>query len=236
MNWLRRLCGRRPPLDPEQRQVLEQYHAQPAIAPSSPLAALRFVVADVETTGLDPHADRLISIGAVDVIGGKIRLDSAFETVFRQPSASSGANILIHGIDGTTQLAGQEPATATLQFIGHVRRSPLAGFHAGFDRVMIDRAARVAIGEAPSNIWLDLARLAPALFPGTGSMLDHSLDDWLEKFGIANHARHNALADALATAQLLQIVLAQAMAQGAATLADLMRIEQEQRWLAQLNR
>ena len=102
--------------------------------------------------------------------------------------------------------------------------------------MMTDRAAARAIGEPPSNTWLDLAHLAPALFPEAVAADEHSLDHWLEKFGIANHARHNALADALATAQLLQVVLARATAQGAATLADLMRIEQEQRWLAQLNR
>lgn len=236
MNLLRRLFGKAPALDAAQQQALTHYHGQAEVDESTRLAGLRFVVADVETTGLNPRTDRLISIGAIDVINGKLRLDSAFETVFRQPSASSVANILIHGIDGSTQLSGAEPATAMLQFLEHAGRSPLVGFHAGFDRVMIDRAANESIGEAPSNIWLDLARLAPALFPGTGSLRDHSLDDWLEKFGIANHARHNALADALATAQLLQVVLAQATAQGAATLADLVRIEQEQRWLEQLNR
>lgn len=236
MSWLQRLFGRGPVLDARQQQALEQYRAQPAVAESSPLAALRFVVADVETTGLDPMADRLISIGAVDLSCGKIPLDSAFETVFRQPSASPDTNILIHGIDGTTQLAGLEPAAAMLKFLDYAQHAPVAGFHAGFDRMMIERASRHAIGAVPSNIWLDLARLAPALFPDMDSKKEHSLDDWLEKFGIANHARHNALADALATAQLLQVVLAQAMARGAATLADLMRIEQEQRWLAQLNR
>lgn len=236
MSWLARLFGRSPVLEAGQQQALARYRALPAVAETSLLDGLRFVVADVETTGLNPMTDRLISIGSVDVDGGKIRLNRAFEVVFRQPSASANANILIHGIDGTTQLSGLEPATAMLRFLDHVRQAPIVGFHAGFDRMMIDRAAKKAIGEAPSNLWLDLARLAPALLPEAVTAKEHSLDHWLEKFGIANHARHNALADALATAQLLQVVLARATAQGAATLADLMRIEQEQRWLAQLNR
>ena len=58
-----------------------------------------------------------------------------------------------------------------------------------------------------------------------------SLDDWLQLFGIQNHDRHDALADALATAQLLLVVLAAAGRQGLATWADLARLQKDQRWL-----
>ena len=235
MSWLRQFFGRDPILDQTQLQSLARYQSLPRMATDSPLMDLRFVVADVETTGLNPVSDRLISIGAVEVIAGNIRMGSAFEVVLRQSDASPDANILIHGIDGTTQLSGQDPAAAILQFFDYAAQAPLVGFHAGFDKVMIDRAAKSAVGTAPFNDWLDLARLAPALFPEQG-LKDHALDLWLEKFGITNYARHNALADALSTAQLLQVVLAKAVAQGTGTLGDLIRIDQEQRWLTQLNR
>jgi len=233
VNWLRRLFGRTPALHPEQALALVAYRARDPVAPSTPLADLRFVVVDVETTGLYPYADRLISIGAVDVCGGRLRLDSGFEVVLRQPQPSDRANILIHGIDGTTQLGGAEPRTAMLQFIEHAERAPLVGFHAGFDRTMIDRAGREALGCVPLNPWLDLAYLAPALLGDAADRtLPQGLDGWMERHGIENHSRHNALSDALATAQLLQIVLARAYARGAATLRDLMEIEAQQRWLA----
>lgn len=236
MNWLRQLFGRAPVLQQAQVKLLDRYQALPRNPVNSMLDDLRFVVADVETTGLNPVADRLISIGAIAVVAGKIHLDSAFEVILRQTSASPNANILIHGIDGTTQLSGKEPADAILEFLEYIGPSPLVGYHSGFDKVMIDRASKTAIGDMPFNDWLDLARLAPALFPDREGGKDHALDIWLEKFGITNHARHNALADALATAQLLQVVIARAMSEGAETLDDLIRIEQEQRWLDQLNR
>jgi DNA polymerase III subunit epsilon len=232
MRWLRRLLGRAPALDAEQMLALAAYRARPASAGTAPLATLRFVVADVETTGLNPFTDRLISIGAVVVENRTVQLGSSFEVVLRQPQASANANILIHGIDGTTQLAGLEPAAAMLEFLDYAGQAPLVGFHADFDRVMIDRAGKEALGLAPSNRWLDLAYLAPALLVQPGAAVPQGLDEWMHRFGITNHARHNALADALATAQLLQVVLAQALAQGAATLADLLRIEQDQRWLS----
>jgi DNA polymerase-3 subunit epsilon len=231
LNWLRRLLGQGTALGAEQSLALAAYRSRIAPTGSTPLTALRYVVADVETTGLNPFDDRLISIGAVELTEGRIVLGSGFEVVFRQPRASANANILIHGIDGTTQLAGIDPATATLQFLDFAQNAPLVGFHADFDRVMIDRATKEAIGLAPSNVWLDLAWLAPALMPEPERRLPRGLDDWMDRLGIVNQARHNALADALATAQLLQVVLAQASAQGVETLAQLMKLEQDQRWL-----
>lgn len=236
MIWLRRLLGKKPVLNVEQQLALAAHRALPAIENSAPLATLRFVVADVETTGLRPNHDRLISIGAVVVERCTICLSESFEIIFRQPQASTADNILIHGIDGATQLSGLPHAEAVLEFLDYAGVAPLVGYHSDFDRGMINRAAKVAIGSTPVNTWLDLACLAPEVFNNASTQKLRSLDDWLQRFGIHNHARHNALADALATAQLLQIVLAQAMADGARVLGDLIKIEQEQRWIRQLSK
>jgi len=232
MGWLRRLFGVGPRLPMEQSLALAAYLARPEISAATPLATLRCVVVDVEATGLDPFSDRLISIGAVSVEGCTVRLGSGFEVVLCQPQASSRANILIHGIDGTTQLAGVDPASALIRFLEYAARAPLVGFHADFDRALIDRAAKNALGSAPYLVWLDLAYLAPALLAESGMVMPQGLDAWSQHFGITNHARHNALADALATAQLLQVVLARAIAAGLTTLADLQRMEKDQRWLS----
>jgi DNA polymerase-3 subunit epsilon len=232
MDWLRRLFATGPRLSMEQSLALAAFHARPEISAATPLARLRCVVVDVEATGLDPFNDRLISIGAVSVEGGTVRLGSGFEVVLCQPQASSRANILIHGIDGTTQLAGLDPPSALIRFLDYAERAPLVGFHADFDRILIDRAATKAFGRTPPFVWLDLAYLAPALLAEPGMTAPQGLDAWSQRFGITNHARHNALADALATAQLLQVALARAMATGVTTLDDLQRIEKDQRWLS----
>lgn len=231
LDRLSRLFRRGPALSPEQELALAAYRAVPAIPASTPLAGLRWVVVDVETTGLDPFTDRLISIGAVELVGGKIPLNSGFEVVLRQPEASARDNILVHGICGSMQRSGVEPATALLDFLGYAGRAPLLAFHADFDRIMIERATREALGMVPDNTWLDLALLTPALLSRPGEALPQGLDEWTAFAGIRNEFRHNALADALATAQLLQVVLARAKTSGVRTLGDLARIGEGQRWL-----
>ncbi len=232
MSWLQRLFRTDPTLDAEQLAMLASCGARPAIPETASLTELRWVVVDVETSGLDPFADRLISIGAVEVVAGRIPLNSGFEVLFRQIEASARGNILVHGIGGTAQCSGEEPATAMLRFLNYAGRAPLVGFHADFDRIMIERTARAVIGWVPDNAWLDLAMLAPALLGRHGEELPSGLDAWTARFGIVNESRHNALADALATAQLLQAVLAHARQGGATRLQDLIKLEKNQRWLA----
>jgi DNA polymerase-3 subunit epsilon len=227
-NWLTR-PWRRPALTARQRQALAEYRALPRVPGTAPLALLRIVVVDVETTGLDPYNDRLLSIGAIDLRAGRLVPASAFSVVLRQPSVSDTGNILIHGIDGSTQLAGSEPAQALLDFLTHAGNAPLAGFNADFDRLMIGRAVERQLAVELHNPWLDLAWLAPALLPSPGK--DVTLDGWTARYGIVNESRHHAVADAAATAQLFQVALAAAAAKGLHSVDDWQRLERDRRWL-----
>jgi DNA polymerase-3 subunit epsilon len=57
------------------------------------------------------------------------------------------------------------------------------------------------------------------------------MDDWLARFGIQLIARHDALADAFATAQMLQVVLAAADRVGVDCPAKLDEMQRAQHWL-----
>lgn len=230
MNWLARLLRSRPLLSAEQSRALDAWRGLPKPDLSQALQASRYVVADVETSGLNPFRDSLISIGAVAISAGLIRFDQSFEVVLRQEAPSDHGNILVHGIGGTTQVSGMNPADGLIGFLSFAGTAPLIGFHADFDRVVIARAIRKVLGFDPANVWLDVAVLAPALFAERAPSA-HSLDEWMRVFGIDNYARHDAVADALATAQLFQIVLAQAARQGIKSCADLIEFEKGQHWL-----
>ena len=191
----------------------------------------RVVVVDVESTGLDVHRDRLIAIGAVAVDASRIALADCFYVVLRQAVASTDDNILVHGIGGTSQVQGEEPRAALLDFLDFAGKAPLVAYHAPFDEVMLRRAMRRTLGESFSRTWLDLAWLAPALVPERAKSL-RGLDDWARSFGIANHRRHHALADALATAQLHLALQNVAEARGLQRTSDLLEAARSQEWIA----
>jgi DNA polymerase-3 subunit epsilon len=231
MSWLGRLFGKLPRLPITQQASLDRFQALPRCDASTLLSACRFVVLDVETTGLNLFSDRLIAIGAVTVTNGLLELGQGFEVVLQQNTPSSVENILIHGIGGTEQITGRDPAEALLLFLQFAGNSPLVAYHAEFDRTMMARATKTFLGMAIDNPWIDLALIAPALYPAIASSR-RALDDWTAAFNIENTNRHNAVADALATAQLLLPLLARAQASGASRLRDLLQMEKDQRWLA----
>ena len=227
---LTRCFGGKPQLNPQQQQRLAAWQALPRAALDVPVTETRCVVVDVETTGLSLADDHLIAIGAVAINGGDIAFADSFEVVLRQEVASDKANILVHGIGGSAQRAGLPPEDALLAFLDYLDGAPLFAFHAAFDSAMLRKACRRFLGMEFRHAWVDLAYLLPELFPDYAKKYN-ALDDWLAHFSIGNDARHNALADALATAQLCLIALRAARERRAGDFKSLQGMEKAQRWL-----
>jgi len=196
------LFGARPELTVAQAERLAAWRSRPAPDSGASCRESRYVVVDVETSGLNLAKDRLIAIGAVAVHCGEIHLADSMEIILRQSRISDRDNILIHGIGGTAQAEGVPPVEALLTFLEFLGKSPLVAFHVAFDRTMIERALKTFLGLKFKHPWVDLAYLSPALYPELANSY-RSLDQWMSRFGISNYARHSALADALSTAELL---------------------------------
>jgi len=190
----------------------------------------RYVVVDVETSGLDMKKDRLISIGAVALTDGKMDFSDAFQVVVRQDRISTHENILIHGIGGSAQSEGVDPAEALLLFLQYIGKAPLVAYHAFFDQSMIDKALVEYLGIKLEQSWIDLAWVLPDFFQfrADGRV---PLDDWLQLFEIENILRHNAVSDAYATAKLMQVAIAAGNKKGADSPASFLKIEKARRWM-----
>jgi DNA polymerase-3 subunit epsilon len=196
-------------------------------AKGEPIANARWVVVDCETSGLDVERDWLLSVGAVGMRDGRIELTDAFEAKVRQDTPSAPDNIVIHGISGDLQvLAGKELDWVIREFSAFLGDGVPVAFHAGFDAAILKRH-----GLAQRRQWLDLAGLAPALFPALGAT-DSNLDHWLAAFGIPAVSRHDALGDAFAAAQLLLVLWNEAKRQRVETVEALLKTERAGRWLA----
>jgi DNA polymerase-3 subunit epsilon len=192
----------------------------------TPIESARWVVLDCETSGLDPARDRLLSIGAIAVSAGAIRLADSFNALVRQEIPSAPDNILIHGIGGDAQRGGRPLAEVVVLLRAYAGDGVPVAFHAPFDAGILARH-----GLKLAAHWIDLATLMPVLFPGRAPR-QCTLDHWLAAFAVPPHGRHDALGDAFAAAQLLLVVLAEMKRQGAGTVEELIKAERDARWLA----
>ena len=169
-------------------------------------AARRWIVLDVETSGLNPHSDRLLAIAAValdvspDFERIAIVIGDSYEAVLKQDLPSSKDNILIHRIGAQAQADGRPPMEVLEEFQAWVGQCPLLAFHSAFDEAMLSRAYALAGLKPLQNEWLDIEPLAK--ITGVNPSL-RALDDWLGHFGIECAVRHQAAADTFATAELL---------------------------------
>lgn len=187
----------------------------------------RWVVIDIETTGLDPARDEVLAIGAVALADGRLPLADSFEIAVRPSRTSAPYNILVHGIGASAQLAGADPAEAVRHVRDYVADDPLVAYHAAFDRAFLDRMVERAGGAALRNPWIDLAALAPAIAPGIRA---RTLDEWLDASGITVAQRHHAVGDAWGTAMLFARLLAD-VPPAERTLRELTRRIAQARWL-----
>jgi len=229
MSFLARLFRPHVELSAGLAERLRAWQALPAPNERNALAVARFVVVDVETSGLDARRDRLLAIGAVLVEARRLRPGHGYAAFLRATTPSSRENILVHGITPHVQQGGDVPEAALMGFLEFARRDVLVAFHANFDQTVLDRAVRTQLGVRLPNPWIDVAQLAPALVP-EARLVNRPLDDWFGYFHLRAHVRHSAASDAFATAELFLILLARAARQGLTSVSQLRAVcERQQR-------
>src|SRR5215204_4053887 len=77
---------------------LRAYAETPLPDPSTSWREADFCVVDLETTGLDPAKDEIVSFAALQIAGGRLRLDDARYQLVRPQRMPGRETIVIHGL------------------------------------------------------------------------------------------------------------------------------------------
>lgn len=198
----------------------------------------RWIVLDVETSGLDPQKAQLLAVACiglqVDWANRTLTIEpgDSFEIVIQPKQAVEDKdNILIHGIGMQRQQMGLPGWQALPLLRDYLADAPLLAFHAWFDQLMLDRHFLTELGKPLKNPWLDIEKLCAVTQPDAKA---EDLDQWLAHFNLSCPARHEAAADAFAEAEVLQCIWPQLMKElgNRPSWQGLKKLEKLDQWLS----
>jgi DNA polymerase III subunit epsilon len=196
--------------------------AEPAAGRSRPLDEIDFVIVDVETTGWTPGEARITEIGAVRISGG--HLLGQFSSLVNPGGAIPERIAALTGISDAMVAAAPPLVEVLPAFLAFARGGVLTAHNAPFDVGFLMAACRACDLPWPDGPVVDTVELAHWVL-GEGEVLNCKLSTLAAFFGARTTPRHRALADALATADVLMGLLPRLSAAGVGTLAGMLAVQ-----------
>lgn len=181
---------------------------------NQPLEQVKLLAVDMETTGLDPRRDTVLSIGWVPVNGRVIDLSGAGYVVVRG-AGEVGESATIHGLTDDLVAQGIAPDEAVRQLTKALEDRVLLAHFAPIERDFFAALAGRPL-RAPIVDTLEVERRHMERMGTYPRREDLRLARVRERYALPSYNNHNALSDAIACAELY---LAQAAHTKGTTLA-----------------
>ncbi|MCU1392979.1 MAG: dnaQ [Ilumatobacteraceae bacterium] len=183
----------------------------------TPLCDVTFCVLDLETTGGDRNGDYITEIGAIKVRGGECL--GTFQTLVNPGRAIPPSITVLTGISDAMVIPAPRIEQVLPSLLEFCRDSVVVGHNVRFDVGFINAALQRAHRPVLPNIAIDTLALARRLV--RDEVPDCRLGTLSSRFRLDHQPSHRALDDALATADLLHLLLERASAFGVLGLDDL---------------
>jgi DNA polymerase III epsilon subunit family exonuclease len=186
--------------------------------PGSPFDEIDFVIVDVETTGWSPGEARITEIGAVRVSAGQVR--AWFSSLVNPHTAIPEQVAELTGISDAMVAVAPSLERVLPAFLDFADGCVLTAHNAPFDVGFLSAACVACDLRWPDFTVVDTVELARWVL-GEDEVPNCKLSTLAAFFGARTLPRHRALADAMATADVLLGLLPRLAAAGVSTVADL---------------
>ncbi len=189
---------------------LRDYLEVPLPAPATPVDDLALLAVDIETTGVDPRTDRVLSIGWIPVDGRAITLAGGRRVVVRD-GAAVGRSATVHGLTDDVLASGRPVEEAVGELLHDLAGRALLAHFAGIETGFLSQACKSIWGAGLPCAVVDTMVLERRALGGRahvphwgGEVEPGALRLWAarERRGLPVYRAHEALTDALACAEL----------------------------------
>ena len=186
-------------------------------ASATPLLALDAVVFDTETTGLDPARARLIEIGAIRLVAGRVEVTERFHSMIDPGEPIPAESTRIHGIDAARIKDAPDFAGAWPDFKTFLGNAAVIGHTIDYDLAIVANEAKRAKVEFVVPRAIDVRILAELVRPNLPGFSIEHLAAWLD---VKVEHRHSALGDAATTARIFAGLVPHLRERGIRTFAE----------------
>jgi DNA polymerase-3 subunit epsilon len=173
---------------------------------------VEYLALDLETTGLDPQRDAIISVGMVGLQGTRIDLGTAEHRIVRVNRAIPEQSVIVHQLTDDAVAAGAPLAKVLADVLRRLAGRVLLAHHARVEFGFLRRAcAEVFNGEFVVPV-VDTESLARRWFEQRDkpfSPRDLRLANLRARYNLPRYPAHNALSDALACGELFAAQVAE---------------------------
>lgn len=191
---------------PRATGALAEYYAVARPAGSVALQDAPLLAVDIETTGLNPAKDRVLSMGWVPLDGQRIRLGGAGRILLHTEGAESvGESAKIHGITDQQLGAGVPPAQALAHLLRALQGRAMLAHYSVIEREFLSKLCREHFGaglRVPVVDTLEIERRHMERMGTYSKGEDLRLPRVRARYRLPQYSSHNALTDALGCAEL----------------------------------
>ncbi|MGY3928585.1 3'-5' exonuclease [Aeromonas simiae] len=195
---------------------------EPFPGPSADPWCLPMQVLDMEASGLGER-ERLLSVGTLSMQAGMLHLGQSQHFYLAGQGVAPGTAVINH-ITPQDQLRGITPKEALRRLLETLHGRVLVAHGAAIERHFLHRllADHYPGVPEPPLLWLDTLSLERSLSRHRGSgRQDYRLSEVRRERGLPAYVAHNALADTVATGELLLVQMKEILAGQPPTLGAL---------------
>ncbi|MEZ8046376.1 3'-5' exonuclease [Vibrio sp. 10N.237.312.C02] len=186
-----------------------------------------YIVLDLETTGLDSEQDLILSMGWVDVVKGRIDLASAKHIYLDNDSQINAETAVINHITPQMLEEGASIHDAMLTFFEAAKGKIIVAHACVVEEKFISQYLLRCYGlRAIPLLWLDTLCIEKSMEKAISNHeeVDLTLAGTRDRYGLPEYNSHNALADAVSTAELFLAQQKRVVPNDEVTLSFLYRI------------
>jgi len=206
-------------------QAIRQYQQTAGPATDTLAQHCRFLVLDVETTGLDAAKHHIVSLGWVEIMQGELALETARHFLVKPP-VSVGQSAIYHGLHDHQLQQALELGEVLNIFLQQAAGAVLVAHHARLEQQFLQTACQRVFGNSPRFRLLDTMQIEWQRLLQQNKVVKSDglrLAQCLSRHQLPSGLFHHALEDAYSCALLLLCQIKQSRS-NSTTLGDLYRL------------